>query len=107
MDKPFEGRVAIITGGSDGIGRATARMLATRGATVIICARRKEKLDVAKAEIEAAGGIVETVSLDVSDSDADSSLRQGGRQRVAGLQTRAGGWGHAGARADADVWAAR
>jgi NAD(P)-dependent dehydrogenase (short-subunit alcohol dehydrogenase family) len=70
MDKPFEGQVAIITGGSDGIGRATARMLATRGATVIICARRKEKLDVAKAEIEAAGGIVETVSLDVSDSDA-------------------------------------
>lgn len=74
MSKPFEGQVAIVTGGSDGIGRATSKMLAGRGATVIICARREEKLAEAKQEIEAAGGKVEIVSLDVTDFAAFRSL---------------------------------
>ena len=70
MTQPFSGQVAIITGGSDGIGRATAELLAKRGAHVVICARRAEKLTEAKYAIEAAGGSVETVSLDVADTDA-------------------------------------
>jgi NAD(P)-dependent dehydrogenase (short-subunit alcohol dehydrogenase family) len=70
MGGSFEGRVAIVTGGSDGIGLATARMLARRGATVALCARRAEKLDAAKEAIEAEGGRVETHSLDVTDFDA-------------------------------------
>ncbi|MGC7532377.1 SDR family NAD(P)-dependent oxidoreductase, partial [Pandoraea pneumonica] len=44
MTQDFTGEVAIVTGGSDGIGRATARLLAQRGATVAICARRPDKL---------------------------------------------------------------
>ncbi|MFM2370732.1 MAG: hypothetical protein RIS85_454, partial [Pseudomonadota bacterium] len=39
MGKDLTGKVAIVTGGSDGIGLATARLLARRGATVAICAR--------------------------------------------------------------------
>jgi len=74
VTKPFEGKVAIVTGGSDGIGRATAEMLAARGAFVVICARRNEKLDEAKQAIEAAGGRVETVCLDVTDFDAFDDL---------------------------------
>ncbi|MDT0574579.1 SDR family NAD(P)-dependent oxidoreductase [Croceicoccus sp. F390] len=74
MSQPFKDKVAIVTGGSDGIGRATARLLAQRGAHVIICARRKEKLSEAKAEIEAAGGSVETVSLDVTNSEDFANL---------------------------------
>lgn len=70
MTRPFSEQVAIITGGSDGIGRATAMMLASRGAHVVICARRAEKLEETKAAIEAEGGSAETVSLDVSDTDA-------------------------------------
>jgi len=70
MTKPYADRVAIVTGGSDGIGRATAMMLAERGASVVICARRKEKLEETKLAIEAAGGQVETASLDVADTDA-------------------------------------
>ena len=70
----MEGRVAIVTGGSDGIGRATAALLAQRGATVVIAARRPDKLEEARAEIEAEGGKVEAVQLDVSDDAAFTAL---------------------------------
>ena len=50
---------AIITGGSEGIGFETARLLAANGATVLICARREEKLRAAKDEIAKNGGKVE------------------------------------------------
>ena len=74
MSQNFDGRVAIITGGSDGIGRAAAEMLATRGATVVICARGEEKLAATEKAIRAAGGKVEARQLDVTDSDAFTAL---------------------------------
>lgn len=74
MAQQFKNKVAIITGGSDGIGKATAMLLAERGAHVVICARRAEKLAQTKADIEADGGSVETASLDVSDTDAFAAL---------------------------------
>ncbi len=69
----FIGQVAIVTGGSDGIGLATARLLAQRGATVVICARRADKLEAARADI-AAVGTVEARQLDVSDEAAFTAL---------------------------------
>lgn len=74
MTQDMAGRVAIVTGGSDGIGRATAALLARRGATVVIAARRAEKLDEARAAIAAEGGAVETAQLDVSDEAAYTGL---------------------------------
>jgi NAD(P)-dependent dehydrogenase (short-subunit alcohol dehydrogenase family) len=51
----LKGKVAVVTGGSDGIGRATALKLAEEGAHVAICARRKEPLDSVAADIQKFG----------------------------------------------------
>jgi meso-butanediol dehydrogenase / (S,S)-butanediol dehydrogenase / diacetyl reductase len=67
MMQDFAGRVVIVTGGSDGIGRAVAKLLVARGAIVAICGRRQEMLDAAKAEI---GSACEAHQVDVSDEAA-------------------------------------
>ncbi|WP_374527057.1 SDR family NAD(P)-dependent oxidoreductase [Novosphingobium sp.] len=74
MSQDLIGQVAIVTGGSDGIGFATAALLARRGAMVVICGRRQEMLDAAKAKIAADGGKIEAVQLDVTDFDAFTGL---------------------------------
>ena len=76
MTKEFTGKVAIVTGGSDGIGKATAEILANRGANVVICARNKEKLEKVANGMASTGGKVEYFSIDVSDTDlVDQMIR--------------------------------
>lgn len=77
MEVGFKDKVALVTGGSDGIGFATARMLARRGAKVTICGRRAEKLEEARAELQAEGLTIEAVQLDVSDEAAFIGLVDG------------------------------
>ncbi|MEA2552977.1 MAG: hypothetical protein QOJ65_1153 [Fimbriimonadaceae bacterium] len=67
MAKQLEGKVAIVTGASSGIGEATALQLAAEGAKVVAGARRVDRLEKLKAEIEKAGGEVVTVRADVQD----------------------------------------
>jgi NAD(P)-dependent dehydrogenase (short-subunit alcohol dehydrogenase family) len=70
MDLGLTGKVAIITGGSDGIGKAAAYSLAAEGAKVVICARRAEVLEAAAAEIRAGTrGEVLAVPADITQPD--------------------------------------
>lgn len=66
MDLGVRNKVAVITGSTQGIGKATAQRLAAEGARVVLCARGQELLDATAAEIRAAGGQVHAVSADVS-----------------------------------------
>lgn len=68
MDKWFDGEIALITGGSSGIGRATALAFAAAGAKVVIASRRKEESAETVAQIIAAGGDAAFVRTDVTKS---------------------------------------
>lgn len=64
------GRVALITGASSGIGAACARALAAAGVRVGIAARRTERLDGLKSEIEADGGAALALAMDVTEPES-------------------------------------
>jgi NAD(P)-dependent dehydrogenase (short-subunit alcohol dehydrogenase family) len=69
-----KGKVAVVTGGSSGIGQATAHKLAEAGAKVIIVARDPEKLAATQQEIAAKGGACFTYSCDLTDMAAIDAL---------------------------------
>ena len=78
MDLGLEGKVAIVTGGSDGIGKAAAISMASEGAKVAIVGRTQSKLDDAVAEIKkASGGEAIGVAADVSvESDVKAMVEK-------------------------------
>lgn len=74
MERRFEGMVVLVTGGSAGIGYATARAFAAEGAKVVIAARNAEAGDAAAAAIGAEGGVARFVPADVSDAPSVAAL---------------------------------
>lgn len=75
MDLGLKGKVAVITGGSEGIGKAAALALAAEGAYVVICARRVDVLEAAATEIRAAtGGRVEAIGADITQEESVKQL---------------------------------
>lgn len=70
----FAGQVAIVTGGSMGIGRSTVLQLVAEGAHVVSCARRRPKLDELAAAVEGMSGSFTGYELDVGDTEAFAGL---------------------------------
>jgi 3-oxoacyl-[acyl-carrier protein] reductase len=76
----LQGRIALVTGASQGIGRACALELAKAGATVALAARNETKLAAVAAEIEAAGGQAAAFALDVA---SEESIKAGAKAVIA------------------------
>lgn len=73
-DQKVEGKVAIVTGASSGIGEAIARTLAANGLNVVLGARRVDRLEKVVGEIEAAGGHAMAHAVDVTKRDEVKGL---------------------------------
>jgi NAD(P)-dependent dehydrogenase (short-subunit alcohol dehydrogenase family) len=87
MAERLRGKVAFITGASSGIGAATAARFAAEGATVVVCARRADKLSSVIDAIERAGGKASAQVCDIGDFDAyvralDATAKRHGRLDV-------------------------
>lgn len=82
MAQNLEGKNALVTGASQGIGRACALALAKAGAKVGIAARNEEKLRAVAAEIAAAGGTAETFVLDVSSEESIKTVAKDALARL-------------------------
>ncbi len=74
MTAPLTGTVALITGASSGIGEATASALAQNGATVVIAARRRDRLDALSTRITESGGTALVMECDVTDEAQSGEL---------------------------------
>ncbi|MEV0088464.1 glucose 1-dehydrogenase [Saccharopolyspora sp. NPDC050642] len=85
MTSRFTGKVALVTGGGSGIGRAAALAFAREGATVVVAGRNPEPLAETVELIEASGGQGSPVTADVSDSDDVARLVATAVERHGGL----------------------
>jgi NAD(P)-dependent dehydrogenase (short-subunit alcohol dehydrogenase family) len=81
MAKIFEGKIALVTGASRGIGAATATALAAQGAHVILTARTAKDLEAVEDAIFEAGGSATIAPLDLTDGDSIARLAAAVTQR--------------------------
>lgn len=81
----IQGKIVLVTGASSGIGEATARELAARGATVVLGARRTDRLEKLVAELRAQGATAEFQALDVTKRDSVADIVRFARERFGRL----------------------
>jgi clavulanate-9-aldehyde reducatase len=81
----LEGKVAVVTGASSGIGEATALALAAEGAVVALAARRKDRIDELARRIEADGGRALPIEADVGDEEQANGLISRAADELGGL----------------------
>jgi len=85
VTKPFDGKLALVTGASRGIGAATAEALAEAGAHVILTARTAAALEEVEERIHAAGGTATIAPMDLTDTDNIKKLAQAVAERWGSL----------------------
>jgi NAD(P)-dependent dehydrogenase (short-subunit alcohol dehydrogenase family) len=85
MEIRVDGKVALVTGASRGIGRATAEVLAAAGASVVLSSRKQEDLDVAVAGIEAAGGTAVAFAANAGDPEQAAACVDAAVARFGGI----------------------
>ena len=85
MKRNIQGTRAIVTGASSGIGREVARELARQGASVVLAARREDRLRELAGQIAAAGGRVEWVAGDITEPDVRAKTIQTAADCFGGL----------------------
>jgi clavulanate-9-aldehyde reducatase len=81
----LDGRKVLITGGSSGIGEATALAMAAEGAAIAVGARRKDRLDELAAKIETDGGTAVAIEADITDEGQARALVEGAAEALGGL----------------------
>jgi len=81
----LDGKIALVTGASQGLGRAAALKLAQQGAAVVLAARQTDKLQALAAEIAAAGGKAHALQLDLSKPEAVPAQIAGLPEDFAGI----------------------
>ncbi|MCC7147174.1 MAG: SDR family oxidoreductase [Phycisphaeraceae bacterium] len=81
----LQGRVALVTGGSSGVGLATAKLLASQGVKVAVVGRRAEKCRAVVAEIEAAGGQALACPADIGDPQAVRAMVRAVAEQFGGV----------------------
>jgi NADP-dependent 3-hydroxy acid dehydrogenase YdfG len=85
MAGKLDGKVAIVTGASSGIGEATAEALAAEGASVVAAARREERLSDLKSRVEGNGGKLAVVQADVTDEGQAHELVRRAEEEFGGV----------------------
>ncbi len=80
MDQQYSGKVVVVTGASSGIGSEIARELARRGASVILVARREDRLAQLSEEISGEGGQALAMPCDVTDDQSVNALAKAVRE---------------------------
>jgi 3-oxoacyl-[acyl-carrier protein] reductase len=85
MDLQLDGRVALVTGGTKGIGRAIVEGLVAEGAKVAFCARSQDEISKTEQELRDAGHEVAGTALDVADGDALTGWVAASAERFGGI----------------------
>ena len=91
MDLELKNKVAIVTGGSSGIGKETAQRLITHGASVLIGGKDEAKLQSAAAEIRGTSGTVRVLARDICSPATGAALVESAERHFGGLDKFDGG----------------